>query len=125
MDIILNSDQERILKHLLSLQRNSDNEVYIGNQMDTYPPNIKDKKLIRILHSLDDNGLIRFKMNGTHKRDLYVAADITILPSADAYFIKKKHEKWNRIRSFLELLPAISVGATILGIIYKLLAKLI
>ena len=74
MPVILSQRQEEILNHLIRLKRNPQNVVYIGNQMDTYPPNIEDKELIQILKDLDANGLIHFKMVGTHKNDLYCAA---------------------------------------------------
>lgn len=123
MPAILSQRQEEILNHLIKLKRNSQNVVYIGNQMNTYPPNIEDKELIQILKDLDANGLIHFKMNGTHKRDLYVAADVEILPSADTYFKEKKIEQKTDTRDRISIyVPIIlAIITAVIGIIELLL----
>lgn len=110
MPVILSQRQEEILNHLIKLKRNPQNVVYIGNQMDTYPPNIEDKELIQILKDLDANRLIHFKMNGTHKRDLYVAADVEILPSADTYFKEKKIEQKKDTREKIRTYAPITIS---------------
>ena len=42
--IMLTKEQERILKHIISLPKNGRNTVSIGNQMTTYPENIDEQK---------------------------------------------------------------------------------
>lgn len=125
MPKILTKEQERILKHIVGLKRNSQNTIAIGNQMDTYPLNIEDKELIQILKDLDANGLIHFKMNGTHKRDLYVAADVEILPAADTYFkemkIEKKKDRRDWIRTYIpNILSIIAIIISVLSLIVSI-----
>ena len=59
--LILTKEQERILKHIISLPKNGRNAVSIGNQMTTCPENIDDKKLIQILTYLEQINFIKIK----------------------------------------------------------------
>lgn len=126
MPVILSQRQEEILNHLIRLKRNPQNVVYIGNQMDTYPPNIEDKELIQILKDLDANGLIHFKMVGTHKNDLYCAARVEILPTADTYFkekkIEQKQDREDKIETYTS--TTISIIALIKSFLPEIIAKM-
>ena len=59
--IKLNEQQEKILKHILSLNRSPQNSVSIGLQMDTYPADIEEQELIKILNTLEQNNFIKIK----------------------------------------------------------------
>ena len=116
---MLNKQQEKILKHLLSLERTAQNSVAIGNQMSTYPKNIEDKKLIQILDSLEKSKLIEIKWRSVHHDNLDYAINISILPEADSYFKQKKISKRSSRREWIRtyIPPILSVISIILSII--------
>lgn len=99
---MLNTNEEIILLHILSLERSPQNTVSIGNQMKTYPKGTDEKELIRILSVLELHGLIRLKWIGVNHNSLDYAVNIIILPDGDAYFqnkeIIKKEKRQNDIR---------------------------
>ena len=99
---MLNQQQEKILDHLLSLERNTQNSVAIGNQMSTYPQNINDKELIKILDSLEKRKLIQIKWRSVNHNNLDYAINVTILPEADCYFEKKKASKSSNRRPSID-----------------------
>ena len=78
--LTLTKEQERILKHIISLPQNAQNTVSIGNQMTTYPDDIDDKELIQILTYLEQINFIKIKWYGVHHGNLTYAVDITLLP---------------------------------------------
>lgn len=83
---MLTKDQEKILTHILSLNRSPQNSVSIGTQMNTYPVGINEKELIRTLNIFEQQNLISLKWNGTNHNALNYAVDIIILPNGDSYF---------------------------------------
>lgn len=103
--IKLNEQQEKILKHILSLNRSPQNSVSIGLQMDTYPADIEEQELIKILNTLEQNNFIKIKWYGVSRSDLNYAIDIFILPECENYFENKKslqisnRREW--VRSYL------------------------
>lgn len=87
---MLTKEQEKILKHILSLNLSPQNSVSIGNQMETYPNGVEEKELIRILNVLEQNRYIQLKWYGTNHNNLNIAVDIFILPNGANYFTNKK-----------------------------------
>lgn len=112
--LTLTKEQERILKHIISLPKNAQNTVSIGNQMTTYPDDIDDKELIQILTYLEQINFIKIKWYGVHHDNLTCAVDITLLPEGSNYFqlqaekYKLEHrEKIKEIRAWITLTIAI------------------
>ncbi len=108
---MITKSQEKILKHILSLNRSPQNSVSIGSQMETYPIGIDEKELIKTLNIFEQHNLIRLKWNGTDHDSLNYAVDITILPGGDSYFynkkIAKKNKTWDRLKWLLPLIVSI------------------
>ena len=108
---MLTKDQEKILTHILSLNRSPQNSVSIGTHMNTYPDKINEKELIRTLNIFEQQNLISLKWNGTNHNALNYAVDITILPNGDSYFhdkkIAQKNKRWDRLKWLLPLIISI------------------
>ena len=108
---MLTKDQEKILTHILSLKRSSQNSVSIGNQTTSYPIGTDEKELIRILNVFEQQNLISLKWNGADHNSLNYAVDITILPNGDSYFydkkIAKKNKRWDRLKWITPLIISI------------------
>lgn len=104
---MLNKQQEDILKYILSLPRDSSNTVSIGNQMDTYPPDMDDDTLLQMLHTFEESSLVRLHWNTSKRYNLNIPVDITILPDGESYFkAKKKSKKTDRrdwIRTYIPI----------------------
>lgn len=73
--------------------------------MDTYPADIEEQELIKILNTLEQNNFIKIKWYGVSRSDLNYAIDIFILPEGENYFENKKslqisnRREW--VRSYL------------------------
>lgn len=117
--ITLNKEQERILQHLISLPKNENNVVFIGNQMPTYPSNINDKELIQIFTYLEQVDFIKIKWTGVNHNDLTVAVDITLLPDGTNYFSNKKRQKKTNKREFIRLYIPIVISLLSLAKSYE------
>ena len=122
---MLTKEQEDILQHILSLPRSTQNSVSIGTQMKTYPNEIEEKNLIRILNTLEQNGYIRLKWYGINHNSLNVAVDIFILPDGDNYFVNKKITKRNKRIDFMKwiiplIISIISLAISITALVLKL-----
>ena len=108
---MLNKQQEDILKYILSLTRDPSNTVSIGNQMNTYPPDMDDDTLLQMLHTFEESGLVRLHWNTSKRYNLNIPVDITILPDGENYFkakkIKKKEKRWDKIKWLLPLILSI------------------
>lgn len=114
----LTKEQERILKHIISLPKNTRNTVSIGNQMTTFPENIDDKKLIQILTYLEQLNFIKIKWISVHHDNLNYAVDITLLPDGSNYFNNKKKTRSNNIKDNIKwLLPLL---ISILSLIWNI-----
>ena len=98
----LTKEQERILKHIISLPKNGRNTVSIGNQMTTYPENIDDKKLIQVLTYLEQINFIKIKWISVHHDNLNYAVDITLLPDGSNYFDNKKEQSKSNRRKWIK-----------------------
>ena len=98
----LTKEQERILKHIISLPKNGRNTVSIGNQMTTYPENIDDKKLIQVLTYLEQIDFIKIKWIGVHHDNLNYAIDVTLLLDGNNYFDNKKEQSKSNRREWIK-----------------------
>lgn len=104
---ILTKAQERILRHIISIPKNAQNTVSIGNQMSTYPKDIDDKELIQVLTYLEQIDFIKIKWTSVHHDNLNYAVDITLLPNGNGYFHSKRHMRFKNIGDNIKwLLPS-------------------
>lgn len=122
---MLTKEQEDILQYILSLPRSLQNSVSIGTQIKTYPNEIEEKSLIRILNVLEQNSYIRLKWHGTNHNSLNFAVDIFILPDGDNYFTNKKIIKRNKRIDFIKwiiplFISIISLAISITALVLKL-----
>ncbi len=120
MEVYLTEQQERILKHILSLKRNQKNGVYMGLHMEgTCPDGISEKDLITGLKALEQYGLITVKWIDIHRSSLDYACEIFIEKDGSKYFndkkLEKKNIKWEKkkfrisvILSILSLIVSVS-----------------
>lgn len=99
---LLTKEQERILEHLISLPKSTQNVVSIGNQMPTYPDNINDKELIQILTYLEQINFIKIKWTSVHHDNLTYAVDVTLLPDGNNYFTNKKEKSKSNRREWVK-----------------------
>ena len=124
MDVYLTDQQEKVLKHILSLKRNKDNSVHMGLQMEgTCPASISEKELITELNALEQAKLITIKWGDIHHSNLNYANTIFITDKGSKYFIdknlEKKNIKWEKKKFYIPLI--FSILSLILSIISILL----
>lgn len=118
----LNKEQERILRYLITLPKNTHNIVSVGNQMSTYPSDITDKELIQILTYLEQVGLISVKWNSVNHNNLNIAIDITVLPDGVNYFSNKKRQKRNNLKDNIKW--ALPLVVSIISLIWNIINTL-
>ena len=58
---ILSRKQEKLLKYILKQERNSQNQISLGNQMPNYPKEADDKEIIQALNIFEKYNLIKIK----------------------------------------------------------------
>lgn len=85
--IILTRQERKILHHILKLDRNINNSVYIGGKKgNNVLAKLPDKELIRELIVLEQNNLIKLKWYNVNHGNLDACIEIFILPDGDQYF---------------------------------------
>lgn len=99
---MLTKEQERVLKHLMSCQKDAQNCISISNQTSTHPPKIDDEKLIQILTYLEQKSLVTLKWHSPHRDNLNCFVDVSLLPNGLDYFrnkkVQKKERRWEKLK---------------------------
>ena len=98
---ILSRKQEKLLKYILKQERNSQNQISLGNQMPNYPKEADDKEIIQALNIFEKYNLIKIKWYGTERDNLDMAIAIDILSDGENYFKNKKSNKVNLRREWI------------------------
>ena len=89
---MLTKDQEKTLKYLLSIERNSDNQIRVGRNNYSLN-NVTEKDFISYLNLFENSNLIKIHWHSPHHDNLIYFVDITLLPDAINYFKTKKSNK--------------------------------
>lgn len=105
---VLSHKQEKLLKYILEQERNSQNQISLGNQMPNYPKNINDKKIIQALDMFEKCNYIQIGWYGMERDNLDNAITIDILPDGENYFKNKRQRKadrrWDRVKWLIPLI---------------------
>jgi hypothetical protein len=113
---MLNKQQEKVLKFLLSLPRDIDNTVSVSNSMCTIPSNISETEFITILNSLEQNGFLKLKWINKNHDNLNNYVTITILN--ENYFKEKSANNIKNLKDNIKwLIPLI---ISILSLIWNI-----
>jgi hypothetical protein len=86
---MLNKQQEKVLKYILSFERKATNKISIGK----YNYSLSDvsiKEFISCVNILEHSNMIQVRWYGNQKDNINIAIDITILPNGMNYFDNKK-----------------------------------
>lgn len=121
---MLTKDQEKVLKYLLSIERNSDNQISVGR--NNYSLNdVAEKDFISYLNLLEKAGLIELHWHSPHHDNLIYFVDITLLPDAINYFKTKKSNKKKTIKEDIKwLIPLIISILSLICSIYSIMLSM-
>jgi hypothetical protein len=113
---MLNKQQEKVLKFLLSLPRDIDNTVSVSNSMCTIPSSISETEFITILNSLEQNGFLELKWINKNHENLNNYVTITILN--ENYFIEKSANKRKNLKDNIKWI--ITLIISILSLVWNI-----
>ena len=100
---ILSRKQEKLLKYILKQERNSQNQISLGNQMPNYPKEADDKEIIQALDMFEKYNLMKVKWYGTNRDNLDMTVTIDIFSDGENYFKNKKSNKVNLRREWIRI----------------------
>ena len=109
---MLNRQQEKLLRWLLSQKRDINNTIAISNTMTTYPKNYTEKDVIQRLNELENYELINIKWLGADHSTLNTYITISLSKDALSYFDNKKSDSKENKRRWVE-----TSGAFIISLI--------
>lgn len=99
----LSRKQEKLLKYILKQERNSQNQISLGNQMPNYPKEADDKEIIQALDMFEKYNLMKVKWYGTNRDNLDMTVTIDIFSDGENYFKNKKSNKVNLRREWIRI----------------------
>lgn len=121
---MLSKEQEKILEYLLSIERNSNNQISIGRYNYSLR-NIAENDFISYLHLFEKSGLIELHWHSPHHDNLICFVDITLLPDAINYFKVKKSNKKKTVKEDIKwLIPLIISILSLICSIYSIMLSM-
>lgn len=121
---MLTKDQEKTLKYLLSIERNSDNQISVGRNNYSLN-NVTEKDFISYLNLFENSNLIKIHWHSPHHDNLICFVDITLLPDAINYFKTKKSNKKKTIKEDIKwLIPLIISILSLICSIYSIMLSM-
>ena len=106
---MLTKDQEKTLKYLLSIERNSDNQISVGKNNYSLN-NVTEKDFISYLNLFENSNLIKIHWHSPHHDNLICFVDITLLPDAINYFDNQKTNKKSNRREWIRTYIPITIS---------------
>lgn len=113
---MLNKQQERVLKFLLSLPRDIDNSVSVSNSMCKIPSKMSEKEFITTLNSLEQCNFVKLKWASIHHENLNTYVTVTFLN--ENYFKDKAANKRKNFKDNIKWF--IPLGISILSLIWNI-----